>query len=127
MGRILLNHHGEQEWIFQIMEAVRAAVTNGVSRFTSAGVVATNEMPLAVGGSYRFAARSREEILASQREVASAGDVNPRSPFARLQDPAQNLDNVTFQVDDEGNVGEAVPVRAQPRPPSKPVDEGWVL
>ena len=88
VGRILLSHHGEQEWIFQIMEAVRAAVTNGVSRFTSAQLPATNETP---DGHYRFPARTREEILSSQREAASAGEVNPRSAPAHLMDPAEDL------------------------------------
>ena len=72
----------------QIMDAVRAAVTNGVTRFSLAQLPATNATP---DGHYQFAARSREEILASQQEAASAGEVNPRSPFARLMDPAEAL------------------------------------
>lgn len=125
MGRVLLSHHGEQEWIFQIMDAVRAAVTNGVRRFTSAQLPAMNETP---DGHYRFAARTREEILASQRDAAASGEVNPRSPFAHLMDPAKQLGGVEFEVDDDGRFGNVVEA-PQPKPKKiiVPSSEEWAL
>jgi hypothetical protein len=112
VGRILLTRYGEQEWIWQIMDAVRAAVTNGVTRFSLAQLPATNATP---DGHYQFAARSREEILASQQEAASAGAVNPRSPFERLQDPAKQFEDPVVAPQNE-------PKRVETK-----VDEGWVL
>jgi len=114
------------------MDAVRAAVTNGVSRFTQAGLVGANEMPIAVGGAYRFPARSREEILASQKEAASAGEVNPRSPFAKLQDPALTLE-VEERFSSTGQRTVEPPHKATGsssavvRDPGGQVEEGWLL
>lgn len=128
MGRILLNHHGEQEWILQIMEAVKAAVTNGVGRFTQAQLPAVNESP---DGQYRFAARTRDELLQSTREAAAAGEVDPRSPFARLRDPAQDLSGTSFQVDEDGQLGQVVQGCAVARDGTKkiitPASNEWSL
>jgi len=123
VGRILLGHHGEQEWIFQIMDAVRAAVTNGVQRFTSAQLPSVNESP---EGQYRFPARTRDELLQTTREVASSGQVDPRSPFARLKDPAREIGGVQFEVDEDGNVGQAVE-RQPERKPAPSSGSDWLL
>ena len=125
VGRILLRHYGEQEWIFQIMDAVRVAVTNGVARFTQAQLPEVNEMP---GGSYRFAARTREELLQNTQQAAAEGGVDPRSPFSRLRDPAADLGGATFQVDENGQLGAVV--ERQPQRSKKiivPQSDEWAL
>ena len=59
--------------------------------------------------------KTREEILASQQEAASAGAVNPRSPFERLQDPAKQFEDHVVAPQNE-------PERVETK-----VDEGWLL
>lgn len=126
MGRILLNHHGEQEWIWQIMDAVRTAVTNGVSRFTQAGAVGMNELPIGEGGGYRFPARTRDELMQTTQDAADNGQVSARSPFSRLRDPARELSGVAFQVDDDGRVGAPVVQQSQRRI-VVPDEKDWIL
>lgn len=79
-GAILTNRFGDQPWIFQIKEAIKNAVQNGIENL-SGSTVTMNGAP---GGSYQYPARSREELLATQHLVADARTVGKTE---EAQDP----------------------------------------
>ena len=53
-------------------------------------VVESNEQ---VGGNYKFAARNKDELIASAHEVADSARVNPTVPIEQVRDPATEPDN----------------------------------
>jgi hypothetical protein len=80
-GEILTHRFGDQPWIFQIKDAIKNAVQNGIENL-SGSVVTQNGAP---GGSYQYPARSREELLATQHLVADARTLGKNE---ESQDPA---------------------------------------
>lgn len=75
----------------QAVEAVRAAVTNTITHFDGRQIAMENESP---GGSYRFPARTREELLESASEVpAKIRSSEASSEEPPVQQPAQRSDS----------------------------------
>ena len=70
-GHILIEAYGDKPWIFQIKEAIKNAVQNGIENLSGTNVT-QNAHP---GGNYQYPARSREELLATQHLVADARSV----------------------------------------------------
>jgi len=76
---ILSQAYGPQPWILQCMEGILQCVQNSVD-LLSGQPVAGNNLALHQGGQYQFAARTREELQASQHEAANAAVVTPHDP-----------------------------------------------
>lgn len=77
---------------------MKNAVQNGYEQLRAAGGVSGNNLP---GDNYRFNARTREELLASQHEVADSRIIQPDEPEL---DPAATDDQPTEQRNDPGPV-----------------------
>ena len=86
---ILSHYYGAEPWVDQVAEAVKNAVQNGYEQLRPGGGVQGNNMP---GEQYRFDARTREELLASQHEVADSRHVPPTE---------EELDPAEQQPDDQ--------------------------
>lgn len=78
--------YGAEPWVDQVAEAVKNAVQNGYEQLRVGGGVSGNRMP---GEGYGFPARTREELLASQHEVADARVINPHTEEL---DPAAGIE-----------------------------------
>jgi len=72
------------------MEAVQLAVHRCIVQLSGTSVNSNNHS-LDDGDSYRFRARTKDELIASQQEVAAAGGTNPRATFEQLVDPATEI------------------------------------
>lgn len=86
---MLIDVHGEMDWIKQITDGVKECVQNGVERFSGSQAPGAATLAIGQGGNYRFPARTREEILASQQEAAQTRQTNRRASFEQLVDPTQ--------------------------------------
>ena len=89
MGAILSERFAGQPWLHQTQSAVKEVVQKCYEQLGGT-VVESNSQP---GGSYKFAARSKDELLASQHEVADSAVVNPTAPIEKVRDPATEPDN----------------------------------
>lgn len=67
------------------MEAVQNGVQNSIEQLSGTAVT-VNADP---NGAYRFAARTRQELIESTQQAAESRGVDPRSQFSQLQDPAR--------------------------------------
>lgn len=111
-GRILTESFGEQEWIFQVMEAVKFAVQNGIEQLSKTNLT-SNGHP---GDGYRFEPRSRDELIASQQLAAEDRAVAPNLGFQELRDPAEALAEPS---------GKAKPPAARKKSEDGP--QGWLM
>tara|TARA_R110000772_G_C13310120_1_gene439925 strand:+ start:6883 stop:7203 length:321 start_codon:yes stop_codon:yes gene_type:complete len=89
VGAILAEHYPGQPWLHQAQAAVKECVQRCYEQLGGTQVEA-NGQP---GGSYKFAARNKDELLTSQREVADSSKVNPTVPIENVRDPAKEADN----------------------------------
>ena len=89
MGAILSERFAGQPWLHQTQAAVKEAVQKCYEQL-SGTVVEANQQP---GGNYKFAARNKDELIASAHEVADASTVNPNVPIEKVRDPAKDSDN----------------------------------
>lgn len=79
MGQILNQRFAGEHWIFQTQEAVKEAVQRCHDQLRQGGV----DRNAAPGEGYRFEARTREELIASQNEAANTSQVdNTQRPAA---------------------------------------------
>lgn len=114
MGEILSQRFRGEDWVFQACEAVRNGVQNCFDNLRQQNV-AVNSQP---GDQYMHAARTREDLLATQEQVADARQVNTqRRPPAppqvilpvdetQVRDPLVRTDdgNGDQQRNDDGTV-----------------------
>lgn len=84
---ILVAKYGEAQWILQCMNAIQEAVQNSVEMLSGAPPQA-NAIGLNQGGRYQFAARTAQELQATQDQVADGGQVSRATPN-QLQAAAQ--------------------------------------
>lgn len=91
-GEILTQRYGQQPWIAQVQDAVRNAVQNGIE-LLSGTAVSVNAHP---HDGYRFPARSKEELLATQHLVPGVNradlppdDDEPAAPPRNVSPPAK--------------------------------------
>lgn len=75
MGAILNERFEGEAWVYQACEAVKNGVQNCFEQLRQHGVV-SNARP---GDAYQHYARTKEELLASQGEVADSRQVNTRA------------------------------------------------
>lgn len=79
------------------MDAVQNAVQNCIE-LLSGSSVSSNSIPIQDGGGYRFRARTKEELLESERLAADSQVVNQRAKMEQVRDPAKQ-----FEVNNDGN------------------------
>lgn len=65
-GEILSRRYGQQPWIEQVCTAVQNAVQNGIENLSGTSISSNSHKD----DGYRFAARRKEELIASQKLVA---------------------------------------------------------
>ena len=75
---MLAETYGNQPWILQCMEGIQQCVQNSI-QLLSGQPVQGNNNALGAGGQYQFAARTAEELQATQREAAVSGTVSAAS------------------------------------------------
>jgi len=75
------------------MEAVQNAVHNGVERFSQSPQISSNELAIGHGGSYRFPARTREELIQSEQMAADRRVIGVTEKFSQLRDPAKLVES----------------------------------
>ena len=131
---ILVKTYGEQPWILQCMNGVQECVQNSIEMLSGQAPQA-NAMSLAHGGRYSFAARTREELQASQDQVASNGQVSAAT--VRQQQAAQQADQAMAGGDTDmfarlqraaGLQDPATGQVAQPQEaPNEPRSDEWIL
>lgn len=100
-GEILRDRFGAQPWIDQVMAAVQNAVQLGIENLSGTSI-SVNSHP---GDSYRFGARSAEELKASAHLVPGVNQ-------AELPPPEESAVTVP---------------RATPRPTPPKAPAGWIL
>jgi len=89
----LIAKYGDAPWIFQVVDAVKHAVQNGIEQLSGTSLKA-NSQP---GDRYRFEARTKEELLASQGQAAPVeippgveADIAPPSQHGNRTDGRQD-------------------------------------
>lgn len=111
---------GAAPWIDQVAFAVQNAVQNGIENLSGSSV-SVNAHP---DDGYRFRARTKEELIASQELVANSGGV---AAGRKAMDPAANQLGAP-PVDENGNLIAKTPGRVPvPTPPKAQAPKGWIL
>ena len=113
---ILTNRFGQAPWIEQVCDGVRNAVQNGIENLSRTSL-SSNAHP---EDGYKFRARTREELLASQKLAANSGGVRAGKPT--LDPAATELNAPAWEDEDQTKI--IVPGQAPP-PSAKP--KGWIL
>ena len=134
MAVILVEKYGQQSWILQCMTGIMECVQNSVQMLSGAAPVG-NAMGLGQGGQYSHAARTREELQATQHLVADQATVSPASVHqvqAGIQaDAAMAAGNVDMFAQLQRAAGMQDPATGQVAPqqeaPSEPGSDEWIL
>lgn len=133
---ILVERYGQQAWILQCMNAIREAVQNSIEMLSGQAPQA-NGLSLAQGGQYQFAARTREELQATQQLVADNGQVSGASvqqqQAAHQADAAMAAGNVDMFAQLQRAAGMQDPATGQVAPPqpqeasNEPSSSEWIV
>jgi hypothetical protein len=89
----LLRYRGDQDWIEQVVDVVTLAMHNSV-RQLAASAVNGNSYGFKDGAEYVMPARTKDELIASQNEVASSRHVAANE---EALDPVESPEEVSQQ------------------------------
>lgn len=133
---ILVERYGQAQWILQCMNAIQEAVQNSIEMLSGQAPQA-NAQPLAQGGRYAFAARTAQELQATQKLAAENGVVTPATRQQQLAgqqaDQAMAAGNVDMFEVLQRAAGMQDPATGQaPQPqqqeaPSEPGSDEWII
>lgn len=104
------------------------AIQNCVENLSGTSV-GSNSHP---GDPYSHAARTRQELIDTQQQVANSRQVDQRAGFRQLQDPAKVLGSESAEELGIEQFEDDRPPTAQrrpqpPPPPAKPKSNGWLM